>query len=384
MKRMGKLLVLAMLVLSILAVSLTGCASFTEFEWSGEERGRVDLTLSVDEDGNFTILQMADIQFTDAIGANSVEVMDASIESAKPDLIVLTGDQISPEYLIGQKGKAKKILNQITSYFDSKRIPWTAEFGNHDGACGVISKKEMLEIYQKSAYFIGGLEEGEYWESYINEDEDTYCNYFLPIYDASKTEIVHGVILIDCATSLTSPYKGFTKGQIDFYNEMSEKYKGVEFSMYTHEPTQEFQTMYDNREDTSIVPEFKGEIESPEDGKCYYPTKDPEMNEYFKESLIANKNVKGIYVGHDHLSNFAGIYNIADDYSMLLAYGRMSSYGYGEWKYFMFSASKRKEYKNYPRGARVVSLSEGNYSTYEIYDAKNGDGAMFERNRIYL
>ena len=328
---------------------------------------------------------MADIQFINAIGENSLAVMDATVEAADPDLIVLTGDQISPEYLIGQKWKAKKILNQITSYFDSKQIPWTAEFGNHDGACGVISKREMLEIYQKSAYFIGGLEESEDWESYINEDEDTYCNYFIPVYDYESENVVHGVMLLDCATSLMGPYDGYTKGQIDFYNEMSKKYKDVKFSIYTHEPTEEFQTMYDNRENKEIVPEFLGEIESPEDGKSYYPTKNPETNEYLRESMKANKNVNGIYVGHDHLSNFAGIYNLSEDCSVLLAYGRMSSYGYGEWQYFMFSGKKRKLYKNYARGGRVVSLtSDGEYSTFELMDSKDGNCTMKAENILYF
>ncbi len=381
MKKISVLLILTVLILSISAVFLTGCSGYDEFEWSGDERGSVDLRLEVGEDGKFDILQMADIQFIGAIGENSKSVMDASIAAADPDLIVLTGDQISPEYLIGQKWKAKKILNQITSYFDGKKIPWTAEFGNHDGALGVISKKEQLEIYQKSAYFIGGLETNENWETYINEEEDTYCNYFIPVYDGDK--VAHGVMLMDCASCLVGPYDGFTKGQIDFYNDMSAKYSGVNFSVYTHEPTEEFQTMYDNREDKSKVTQFVGEIESPEDGISYYPTSDPEMNAYWRTSIIKNKNVKGIYVGHDHLSNYAGVLDMGEDYSVLLAYGRMSSYGYGEWKYFMFSASKRKEYKNYPRGARVVSFdNKGGYSTYELYDSKDGNCTMLEKNRV--
>ncbi|MDE5654959.1 MAG: hypothetical protein K2I46_05055, partial [Clostridia bacterium] len=268
--------------------------------------------------------------------------------------------------------------------------PWTLCFGNHDGAMGVLYKKEMLEEYQKSAYFVGGLKESnygglgeqEYFESYSNFMEDTYCNYFLPIYSHTGDKVEYGILIMDCATSLMSPYKGFTQGQIGFYNEMSKKY-GVNMSMYTHEPTQEFQTMYDNRNNTDLVRVFKGEIESPENGKVYYPTKNPETNESFRLSLIANKNVDGIYAGHDHLSNFAGIYNIADDYSIMLGYGRMSTYGFDEWKYFMTSASKRKEYKNYPRGGRVVEvMNNGGYSTYDVLDSKDGKYTMTTRNEI--
>ncbi|MDE6614084.1 MAG: metallophosphoesterase, partial [Clostridia bacterium] len=375
--------VILILIISIIAITLSGCSKYNEFEWSGVEKGSVDLKLSVGEDGRFNVLQMADIQFIDAIGDNSLQIMDATIASANPDLIVLTGDQISPEYLVGQKWKAKKILNQITSYFDSKKIPWTAEFGNHDGGYGVIKKREMLEIYQKSAYFVGGLEESDNWETYINEDEDTYCNYFIPVYDGEK--VVHGLMLLDCTTCIMGKYKGYTKGQIDFYNQMSEKYDGVLVSIYTHEPTEEFQTMYDNREDKDVVSEFLGEIESPENGIVYYPTKNPDTNEDLRESMKYNKNVKGIYAGHDHLSNFAGVLKMSDDYSVLLAYGRMSSYGFSEWKYFMTSSKKRKIYKNYARGGRVVSFtSDGEYCTFELLDSKDGNCTIKEINRLYF
>ena len=122
MKKIAIRLIVFLFIISTLTFAFAGCAKYDEFEWSGVERGSVDLRLEVGEDGKFDILQMADIQFIGAIGEDSIAVMDATIASANPDLIVLTGDQISPEYLIGQKWKAKKILNQITSYFDSKQI----------------------------------------------------------------------------------------------------------------------------------------------------------------------------------------------------------------------------------------------------------------------
>lgn len=375
--------VLIIAMMTALLCCFAGCSDYTDFKGSGKEKGSVDLTLRVDEKGNFKILQLTDVQFTDYMGKKSTAVLDSVIEYADADLIVLTGDQLSPEYLGGRPNKSKKIIEQITTYMDSKEVPWTLCFGNHDGAMGVLSKKTMVQIYQKSAYFIGGLEESQYCESYVNESEDTYCNYFIPIYAHEGDDIEYGVMVMDCATSLLSPYDGFTQGQIDFYNSMSEKYQGVRMSMYTHEPTQEFQTMYDNRENAECVREFKGEIESPEAGKCYYPTKNPETNEALRNSLIVNNNVDGIYVGHDHLSNFAGIYKMSDECEILLGFGRMSSYGYNEWKYFMTSSSKRKLYKNYPRGGRVVEVTDsGEYHTYEVLDSKDGNYTMTKLNEI--
>lgn len=59
----------------------------------------------------------------------------------------------------------------------------------------------MLKEYQKSAYFIGGLEESQYFESYSNFKEDTYCNYFIPVYAHEGEEVEYGVFVMDCATT---------------------------------------------------------------------------------------------------------------------------------------------------------------------------------------
>ncbi len=239
MKKSKLLCILLMVALmSTLVFCFAGCDNYIDFKSSGKEKGSVDLTLRLDENNNFKILQLTDIQFTDYMGKNSIAVLDSVIDYADADLIVLTGDQISPEYLGGRKAKSRKIVQQITMYMDSKEVPWTLCFGNHDGAMGVLTKREMLKEYQKSAYFIGGLEESQYFESYSNFKEDTYCNYFIPIYAHEGEEVEYGVFVMDCATSLVSPYDGYTIGQIAFYNEMSKKYPDVRMSMYTHEPTQ--------------------------------------------------------------------------------------------------------------------------------------------------
>ena len=190
MKKSKLLCILLMVALmSTLVFCFAGCDNYIDFKSSGKEKGSVDLTLRLDENNNFKILQLTDIQFTDYMGKNSIAVLDSVIDYADADLIVLTGDQISPEYLGGRKAKSRKIVQQITMYMDSKEVPWTLCFGNHDGAMGVLTKREMLKEYQKSAYFIGGLEESQYFESYSNFKEDTYCNYFIPIYAHEGEEV---------------------------------------------------------------------------------------------------------------------------------------------------------------------------------------------------
>lgn len=121
MKKSKLLCILLMVALmSTLVFCFAGCDNYIDFKSSGKEKGSVDLTLRLDENNNFKILQLTDIQFTDYMGKNSIAVLDSVIDYADADLIVLTGDQISPEYLGGRKAKSRKIVQQITMYMDSK------------------------------------------------------------------------------------------------------------------------------------------------------------------------------------------------------------------------------------------------------------------------
>ena len=45
-------------------------------------------------DGNFRVLQFADIQEQYRVNPNTLKLMNADLDAAKPDFVVLTGDQI--------------------------------------------------------------------------------------------------------------------------------------------------------------------------------------------------------------------------------------------------------------------------------------------------
>lgn len=95
-------------LMSTLVFCFAGCDNYIDFKSSGKEKGSVDLTLRLDENNNFKILQLTDIQFTDYMGKNSIAVLDSVIDYADADLIVLTGDQISPNILAVAKLRAER------------------------------------------------------------------------------------------------------------------------------------------------------------------------------------------------------------------------------------------------------------------------------------
>ncbi len=340
--------------------------------------------LRFDKTKKFRILQLADIQFIKKMDKKSIEVMDKTIAMANPDFIVLTGDQISGEYMWLMKKRVKKILTQITEYFDKKKIPWTMCFGNHDGLWKKKSKLFMLDIYKRSEYFVGDSQSFGDIEVYCDNDKDSVSNYFIPIKDDTD-KVKYGILVLDCETCLTMPYKGYLDEQTEFYKSVSKKYKDVPLVLFTHLPLERMQQAYDNRQNDSLVKDFKGEIEKPEVGRVYYATFDKEQNKKFDDAMLEYKNIKGVFVGHDHISNFAVNYNLEKDYNLIMAYGRLSTYAFGCWQYCPFKIKDMKFYKNYPKGGRVIDIYENkNIVTFDLYEDKNDDFKMKIRNEMRL
>lgn len=83
--------------------------------------------------------------FRDGITSHQVRVwqyVDEAVERTKPDIIVLTGDNI-----YGETDDSGVVWTELISKMDSYGIPWLIVFGNHDNesAKGVIWQTEMLE-----------------------------------------------------------------------------------------------------------------------------------------------------------------------------------------------------------------------------------------------
>ncbi len=60
------------------------------------------MTLRFHDNGTFRVLQMADIQDGPEVNRDTIRMIEAAINEAKPDLVVFTGDQIrgyDPAYI---------------------------------------------------------------------------------------------------------------------------------------------------------------------------------------------------------------------------------------------------------------------------------------------
>ncbi len=343
--------------------------------------------------GKLRVLQIADPQYSGTSGNikdYDAALLSAMVKDANPDFIVLTGDNTSSEMVL-KKSTLLEYHTQIAKLIGSFGIPWTTVFGNHDaGGPTKTTPKELYDCYVGKANFWGGYESNACFDI-MNKTDALVADISIPVFDQNG-KIVSNLLCLDTKTSVMSGgYEAIDQAQIDFYVAQGEKLKAmnggqkVDQMMFTHiaTPLFHFMTEFKNNANQTKVEnsyydysyihenfalavengaktiEYKGHNGETKE-QVGYAVKDANVFN-FTNVMLARKDIKGIFVGHDHLSSAAGIYQpqANDDYQVMLAMSRQSGFGCG-W-YPGISDS-------YPRGGRIVDLNAetGSLTTYDI------------------
>lgn len=103
-------------------------------------------TVEKNPDEEFKILQLTDLQLWANLSDNkeALEEVDALIEKTSPDLIVLTGDNVS--------GLTTNFLTrQVIKCLEKHEIPWATVFGNHDSE-GKATLNWQGDRYEEAEY----------------------------------------------------------------------------------------------------------------------------------------------------------------------------------------------------------------------------------------
>lgn len=142
--------------------------------------------LHVPENGKFKILQLADLHLSNGVGVcrdaipnsfnggpceadpRTFEFVVRMLEEEKPQLVVLSGDQVNGETAKDPQSAIFKIIAILKEH----KMPWAAIFGNHDDSQGV-SRQVQMEIMEGLPFSL--TESGP-------PDIAGVGNYFLEIY----------------------------------------------------------------------------------------------------------------------------------------------------------------------------------------------------------
>lgn len=321
-----------------------------------------DSVLKFGEDGKFRILQLTDIQDNAFLEYATLQFITDIVEETQPDLVVLTGDNISGG---GSPTKtlAKIAISRFMSIFEKAEVPVAMVFGNHDSE-GPATKEYQMEVYESFDCFVGC------------EGEDlTGCgNYNLPIYDANGEKVLYNLWMIDSLTYNRHPedeqdvayyendlegYACVHKDQIDWYVETSNELKAANGGEPV--PSMLFQHIVVPEIYDALVQDANGKWALPEgnDGALGEDPCPPQYSNGQFDAAVNQGDIVAMFFGHDHKNSFVVNYK-GIDLSTTPGVG-FSSYG------------------DINRGARVIDLDVNDLSTYEtevirwvdFYDVEN-------------
>lgn len=201
------------LVLSILL--LVSCFTIPTF---AEVKDDED-TLKFNKDGKFTILNISDIQDGYPLNPLTKDYIEKTLDKVKPDLVVLTGDNISG-YDVPKEKDAEKAIREFMDIFQERKVRVAAVFGNHDDEETKSTKEHQQSVYESYDCYVG--EKGFCFE-------DRVGTYNLPIMKSGGKGYGFNLWLTDSGTYNTeNDYEGYAcvyKEQIEWYKETAEKLK---------------------------------------------------------------------------------------------------------------------------------------------------------------
>ncbi|WP_130812876.1 metallophosphoesterase [Olsenella sp. Marseille-P4559] len=102
--------------------------------------------LRFDSEGHFRVLQLSDIQEVSHVRNDTMALIRAALDEARPDLVVLTGDQIkgyAMEFSLADgAARARTVVRKVCSPMIERNIPFVVTYGNHDRQCGVGNEEQ--------------------------------------------------------------------------------------------------------------------------------------------------------------------------------------------------------------------------------------------------
>ena len=270
----------------------------------------------VEDDEDLRILQLADTQIC-GLGDSmkSFGAIKTTVEKAKPDLIILTGDNFMND-------SKRFTIRKYIELLDSFKIPWAPVFGNHDYYVD-IPLDELCERFENAEYCL--FQKGSVYES--------YGNYYYNIF--RKGELSHSLIFMDNGREFRSEHIDW---YVDTVEEIAAYNDGLvpSWAIFHIPPVQTeyaYYTAVDAGEEI-IGEKNEGVSYLWQDGNFFW----------FAKEL---GSTKAFIYGHDHLNTYACDYK-----GIKLCYG--------------IKTGKAAYCSNDIQGGRVYKLKADN--TFEIED----------------
>ncbi|KAI9737698.1 MAG: hypothetical protein M1818_005702 [Claussenomyces sp. TS43310] len=290
----------------------------------------------ISENGRFKIMQVADLHLSTGLGTcrdaipkgynggrcdadpRTLEFIGKLLDEEKPDLVILSGDQINGD----TAPDAQSAIFKYAELFIKRKIPFASIFGNHDDE-KTLPRAGQMALIETLPYSL----------SQAGPDEvDGVGNYVVEVLArGGGSHSALTIYLLD--THAYSPdektFKGYDwlkKSQIDWFKKTADslkkehsQYSGIHMNLaFIHIPLPEYRDP-----DSAIVGEWREAVTA------------PSFNSGFHKALL-EEDVKFVSCGHDHVNEYCMLSrNDQDKPALWMCYGGGAGFGgyggYGEY-----------------------------------------------------
>ncbi|KAL8763116.1 MAG: hypothetical protein Q9184_001009 [Pyrenodesmia sp. 2 TL-2023] len=265
----------------------------------------------VRKNGRFKIMQVADLHLSTGLGAcrdaappghqggkcdadvRTLEFLGSVLDSEKPDLVVLSGDQVNGE----TSPDSQSAVFKFAEMFVKRSIPFATIFGNHDDE-GSLSRQALMELTQNLPFSLSlpgpssveGV--GNYYIEVLARAPSTHSALTLYLLDT------HGY------SPDERQFRGYDwlkKSQIDWFQATAHSLKNSPSHKGYHHTHMDMAFVH------IPLPEYRQEEDIVKGSGTFAETPTaPGFNSGFKKALI-DEGVLVVSCGHDHVNDYCAL-----------------------------------------------------------------------------
>lgn len=268
-----------------------------------------DSALRFGADGKFSIMHVTDTHLENTNVDASVWAIGEACDAEKPDLVVITGDNVQN---CNDPAETKILIDKLMGVFETRNIPVAVTFGNHDSEVGAMSREELMAYYNSFECSVS-VDDGEALSG---------CGtYNLPVYASNGDSVKFNIWVFDSGDYDSDGNYGCVQAdQIEWYKNEAKALKEANGG----------ETVYSLAFQHIIVPEIYDVLEKTDkkglftfehrynDGEYYRFDPEQENHGILTETpccgylnfgqfdaMVETGDVLAVFSGHEHMNGFS-------------------------------------------------------------------------------
>lgn len=166
--------------------------------------------------GQLKIMHITDTHLASDNIDMSLCLIEQALDNEKPDIVVMTGDNVSAE---SDRASLFENSRRLMQVFEKRNIPLAAAFGNHDSESGIATREELMAVYNEFQCS-HSVDEGDIM--------DGCGTYNVPVLASDSDEVRFNLWIFDSGDyDHEGKYANVSEEKIEWYKEKSKAYEAM-------------------------------------------------------------------------------------------------------------------------------------------------------------